>query len=221
MAGKALYHHRTQGRDVEAVHIRGLVGGLEELGYRVEIVGPPGVRADADATDSPATGANRTLLGRIARSLPQPVFELAEIGYNLVALPRLVARIRRDRPDFLYERYALYNAAGVLAGRLTGLPVILEVNDTVDMDRTRQGKSVRMRSLARWFERRIFAAAAGLTPVSGYLRDRLVEDGQAADRIRVTPNAVDPGWFDPARFTGQRVREQYGLGAATVIGFAG
>jgi glycosyltransferase involved in cell wall biosynthesis len=216
-----IYHHRTQGRDVEAVHIRGLAGGLEQLGYAVEVVGPPGVRTDADALDSPTNGTNQTLLGRMARALPQWAFELAEIGYNAVALPRLLARSRAQRPAFIYERYALYNAAGVLAGKLLGVPVVLEINDTADMDRTRQGKQLAMRPLARAFENAIFRGASGLVPVSGYLRDHLVSRGLPAGRISVTPNAVDAAWFDPERFTGQSVRQRHRLEDAVVIGFTG
>jgi glycosyltransferase involved in cell wall biosynthesis len=138
-----------------------------------------------------------------------------------VALPRLLARARAQRPSFIYERYALYNAAGVLAGKLLGVPVVLEINDTVEMDRTRQGKQLAMRPLARLFENAIFRGATGLVPVSGYLKDHLVSRGLPAERIRVTPNAVDAAWFDPERFTGQSVRERYGLKDTVVVGFTG
>src|SRR5205085_2062062 len=53
---RVIYHHRTQGRDVEAVHIRGLSGGLEQLGYEVEVVGPPGVEANPNTAASAANG---------------------------------------------------------------------------------------------------------------------------------------------------------------------
>jgi glycosyltransferase involved in cell wall biosynthesis len=217
---KALYHHRTQGRDVEAVHIHGLAGGLEQLGYHVEIVGPPGVRSDPDA--APAQGPRKASpWSWIARHVPQLVFEMMEIGYNAAAVPRLWRRCKSLKPAVLYERYALYNAAGVVAGWLTRTPVVLEVNDTVHMDRERQGKRLVMPWLAAWFERRIFGAATGIVVVSGYLKDHLISRGISAERIRVTPNAVDVSRFDPAHVDGDRVREQHGLGGKTVIGFAG
>jgi glycosyltransferase involved in cell wall biosynthesis len=144
-----------------------------------------------------------------------------EIGYNLVAVPRLLARCRRAPVDLIYERYALYNASAVIVGRLTGTPVVLEVNDTVRMDRTRQGKAVVMPWLAERFERWIFGNAAGLAVVSGYLRDHVVANGVPPERVRVTPNAVEPEHFDPERFTGARVRERLGLEGTVVVGFAG
>lgn len=217
----AIYHHRTQGRDVEAVHIHGLCGGLEQLGFQVEIVGPPGVDTDPNSTCSPVTRKETTLLGRLARSLPQVLFEGMEIGYNLVAIPRLIARCIRQKQDLIYERYALYNAAAVVTGRLLNIPVVLEVNETTGVDRTRQGKRLALPALARWFERRIFHAATGLVVVSGYLDDYARVLGVPAERIRVTPNAVDAARFDPDQADVGAVRARLGLEGKVVVGFAG
>ena len=218
---KVLYHHRTQGREVEAVHILGLADGLEDLGYEVEIAGPPGVRVDREKTTTPSTGAKKTtLLGWLAANLPQAAFELLEIGYNLAAVPRLWKRCSPDT-RFIYERYALYNAAGVVVGRMRGIPTVLELNDVVGVDRTRQGKQMAMPWLAKWFERRILRAATGLVVVSGYLRDRLIEAGIPAEKIRVTPNAVEAERFNPEEEDGSAVRQRWGLEGKTVIGFTG
>src|SRR4051812_3357163 len=115
---RVLYHHRTLGRDVEAVHIHGLASGLEELGYQVEIVGPPGVKTDPNRVVPPAAAPRAPVWSGAARRVPQLVFELMEIGYNLAATPRLWSRCRGEKPSAIYERYALYNAAGVAAGKL-------------------------------------------------------------------------------------------------------
>src|SRR5690606_41708318 len=49
---KALYHHRTQGRRVEGVHIRGVANALRELGCEVRVLSFPG----ADPEVEPGTG---------------------------------------------------------------------------------------------------------------------------------------------------------------------
>ncbi|MGV3721327.1 MAG: glycosyltransferase family 4 protein, partial [Actinomycetota bacterium] len=102
-----------------------------------------------------------------------------------------------------------------------GVPVVLEVNETVGVDRTRQGKKVALPALARWFERRILRSASGVAVVSGYLREYVREAGVPEERIHVTPNAIDPAQFDPERIDGGEVRARYGLEGKTVIGFAG
>jgi glycosyltransferase involved in cell wall biosynthesis len=218
---RAIYHHRTQGRDVEAVHIHGLASGLEQLGYAVEVVGPPGVDLDPNSTVAPTTGKAATPWGILARSVPQLLFECLELGYNLAAVPRLWSRCRAQKPELIYERYALFNAAGVLVGRLCGVPVVLEVNETAGVDRTRQGKRIAMARLAHWLERRILGGAAGIVVVSGYLKEYVRDAGVPEQRIRVTPNAVDVGRFDADRIDGAAVRDRYGLQGKTVIGFAG
>jgi glycosyltransferase involved in cell wall biosynthesis len=218
---RAIYHHRTQGRDVEAVHIRGFASGLERLGFEVDVVGPPGVDLDPNSTVAPTTGRAATPWGVLARSVPQPVFECLELGYNLAAMPRLWSRCRRQAPELIYERYALFNAAGVLVGRLLGVPVVLEVNETAGVDRTRQGKRIAMAGLARWLEGHILRSAAGVVVVSGYLQDYVREAGVSDARIRVTPNAVDADRFDPERVDVESVRARYGLERKTVVGFAG
>ena len=206
---------------MEAVHIHGFAGGLEQLGLAVDVVGPPGVDLDPNSTVAPTTGRAATPWGVLARKVPQPVFECLELGYNLAAIPRLWARCLRQKPELIYERYALFNAAGVLVGRLTGVPVVLEVNETAGVDRTRQGKRIAMAGLARWLERRILRSAAGVVVVSGYLRDYVHELGVPDERIRVTPNAVDAERFDPERVDGETVRARFGLEGSTVVGFAG
>lgn len=218
---QALYHHRTQGKGVEAVHIHGFCGGLQALGYAVEIVGPPGVMTDPDLVVASEEGRSGSRWGLLARHAPQLVFELLEIGYNLAAIPRLWRRCRALKPDLICERYALYNFSGVLVACMTGIPIALEVNDTVRNERTRQGKSLAMPWLAARIERRIFRAATGIAVVSGFLKGQVAELGVAPQRIQVTPNAVDSRWFDPRKADAEAVRSRWGLQHKTVIGFAG
>lgn len=203
---------------MEAVHILGVCRGLRQLGFEVEIVSPPGVEVTEAAGGD---RAGRSRWGWVARNLPQVAFELLEIAYNLAAVPRLVRRCRELRPAFLYERYALYNLAGVIAGRLTHIPLILEVNDTVDTDRLRYGKRLAMKPLARWFERRIFRGAAGIAAVSGYLREQAIRTGASPERVCVTPNAVELERFNPETARGSELRKKLGWEGCAVIGFVG
>ena len=54
-----LYHHRTRGQDVEAVHIRGIVNGLRALGHRVDVVSPPGVDVERAAKAPPTANGQK------------------------------------------------------------------------------------------------------------------------------------------------------------------
>src|SRR5207247_6763543 len=141
---------------------------------------------------------------------PEFAFELLEAGYSLAALPRLARACRRLLADAIYERYAFFNAAGLLAARLCGVPLLLEVNDTVEVERERRGHALMLRGLARRLERHVYRGAAALFVVSGYLRDMLVQQGIPPEKIVVTPNAIDPRRFDPERAGGAAMREALG-----------
>jgi glycosyltransferase involved in cell wall biosynthesis len=51
-----LYHHRTQGRGGEGVHIREIVTAFQEMGHQVTVISPPGV--DPMSTGNPVARSN-------------------------------------------------------------------------------------------------------------------------------------------------------------------
>src|SRR4051794_15733650 len=184
-----VYHHRTRGRAVEGVHIRGIASGLRELGHEVAVVGPPGVTLEEQGSDQAhAPSWKSRLWDTFSHHCPEALFELAEVAYGLAGAVRLARAGRRERADAIYERYAFFNAAGVLAARARHIPLLLEVNDTVAVERERHGNPLLLRGLAERIERHVFGGAAALFVVSEYLRDLLIERGVPADKIVVTPN---------------------------------
>lgn len=72
-----LYHHRTQGKHVEGVHIREVVKSLRDSGHTVDIVSPPGVDpfATEQSSGSGGTGGTKTLWRLISRFSPQILFD--------------------------------------------------------------------------------------------------------------------------------------------------
>jgi len=216
-----LYHHRTQGRGAEAIHIKGICTGLTELGFEVIVVGPPGVHNNPDAIPTKGKSTLARLLGWISRRSPEWLFEVFGMAYNLITIPRLLKRSKESRPKLLYERYSFYNACSVVVGALTHTPVVLEINDTVGVPCIRQGKKVAMPRLAAWFERQIFARATGLAAVSNYLRDQLLAIGVPEGKICVNPNAVDIQTFAPDTVDSGEIRRRYGLADNVVIGYCG
>lgn len=213
---RILYHHRTRGRHVEGVHIRGVVGGLRELGHDVEVLSFPG----ADPEHEPPPGAEAAGRGRLATlvtRLPGVVFELAELGYNLVTWWRVGRRLRAARPDLIYERYALFLFVTVWLARRRRIPVVLEINDSAVVERVRP---LFLRTLARRIERWCLTRADGLVFISTRFRDLLTAEYGALAPSVVSPNAVD-GRFDPERHDREALRRQRGLSGRTVCGHVG
>jgi glycosyltransferase involved in cell wall biosynthesis len=216
-----LYHHRTQGHGAEGVHITGIVEGLRKAGCRVTLVSPPGVDPALTA-GAYLYGAKRTPLGRlwkwVSARAPQAVFELLELGYNAVRRAALDGAMERERPDFVYERYAFFLWITAALARRRGLPFVLEVNEVCGIPRARP---LVLEGLARRIERYVFSEAALIVTVSSFLKRKVVEAGADPGKVVVLPNGVDASLFAPRPGARAEVRRGLGLEDALVVGFAG
>src|SRR5580700_121846 len=141
---KILYHHRVGSKDGQAVHIEEIVAALRALNHEVVVVGPT-------ATQNAEFGADAGVIAMLKRRLPGSIYELLELSYSAVAFLRLWRVYRRERPDVLYERYNLYLLAGIWLKRLTGIPMMLEINAPLVLERSRFG-GLANRRLASWAE---------------------------------------------------------------------
>ena len=219
---RILYHHRTQGRAVEGVHIRELIGALQALGHAVDEVSVPGVTV-ADGVDRhPQTrsGVRQRLWALLSRTLPEVGFELLEMAYGVYAYQVIGRRLRRGTYHLFYERYAIFNWAGIAQARRWGVPSILEVNYTSASSLSRK-RHAWLQRLAHRIDRQLFAQADAIVVVSDRLRRHLVEDfGVAQQKILTLTNAADPRRFNPATVDGH-VRETYGIAGRRVVGFIG
>ena len=218
-----LYHHRTAGRGAEGNHIMSVVRALEAEGHTVTVLSPPGVdpRRTAGATPldkgaTKASGIDR-LWKFVSCRFPQFLFEVSELAYNVYAFLRVAAAIRRERPAVLYERNAFFLIGGVLAARCFRVPVILEVNEVVGIERARGQAFVR---LARWVEHRVFRLSSHILTVSSYLTARVLERGGPPGTILTVPNSIDPARFDVTG-EGREVRRSLAINGELVIGFVG
>ena len=224
MSLNILYHHRTQGRGAEGVHISSMVTALQALGHRVTVLSPPGVDpmnpdsgAPVDKT-SVRTGGVQSLWKWVSRQLPNALFELAEVLYNLPAWWRLRRVLSDQRFDLVYERYAFYLVAGAIAARARGIPFVLEANEVSGIEQRARRQSYP--SVCARFERIVFARCTAIHAVSSHLKERIARQGVDPDRVRLAANAFDVGRVkDHQRCTA--LQEQLGLGGKTVFGFAG
>ncbi len=215
---KVLFHHRTRGEHVEGVHIRGVVGALRELGHEVEVLSFPGADPEREpGAAAPQAPPRRGLLPRLVTRLPGVLFELAELAWNAVTWWRVAGRLRRARPDFIYERYALFLFATVWLARRRGVPVILEINDSAVVERVRP---LYLKRLACRIERWTLANATGLVHISSRFKATLEAAHGALAPGVVSPNAVD-GRFDPSRFDREALRTARGLAGRVVCGHVG
>lgn len=210
---RILYHHRIASKDGQITHIEEMVTALRDLGHEVRLVGPEVHKSDT------GQGGSAGWVGKLKSALPAAVYELAEATYSLVAYRRLRAAVREFKPDLIYERYALFQPAGVWVSRSLKVPLMLEVNAPYAIAR-RKYNSLKLGWLADAFERYTFRGADRVFPVTGVLGEMLVRMGVAPDRIRVVPNGINPADFIGLP-TAHEAKAAVGLQGRIVIGFIG
>lgn len=168
-------------------HIKGVIGGLVELGANVELVSND-VLAGFDSSNVKLTLIKPEPLGAT-----RAVFDLHN---NEVFTSGALAVIQANAPDFIYQRYARFSWAGVLASLRTQCPLFLEYNGS-EVWVGKHWDRVNMLDLLERYEGLNLAAAARIFVVSEVERNNLERVGIAPERIIVNPNGVDVKVFRP------------------------
>lgn len=220
---KYLYHHRTQGLNVEGVHIRSICNALVKLGHKVRLISVTSTEDDylKNPTTSAKVNPNKkpSLLKTMAKKLPEPIFELLELGYNVYAFFRLWRVILQDRPERIYERYSLFLFSTLLLGKLYSIPVVYEINDSSQLVRLRP---LFFKRFASFIEKKIFLNADGLVFVSQKLKEIILNAYPEVDSANiVSPNASNKDVFYFDQDKKQAVKQQLKVEDQVVCGFIG
>lgn len=194
-----------------ASHIKGVVDALRALGVELQIVSNDEI-AGIDASDE-----------RFTVVLPETVGStraLFDIHNNLIFTSAAVPLIQRANPDFIYQRYARFSWAGVVASLRTGRPLFLEYNGS-EVWVGKHWDRVGSLGLLERYERLNLEAAARIFVVSEVERRNLEARGVAAGKIVLNPNAVDVELFRPG-IGGSQVRDALGVNQTDLLaGFVG
>lgn len=206
-----MFHHRVASRDGQSVHIEELTEALAAQGHDIIMVGPNG-------WSQTGFGGSSAVIDRVKRALPAAAFEVLELGYNVPAFIRLFRAVRTHRPDVIYERFSLLLFAGIWVRRLTGVPLLLEINAPLFEERARND-GLKLAGLGRWAQRMLWNNADVAMPVTAVLAGMVRDHGVPSGRIAVIPNGINPARFDGAPSRGQAKRT-LGLDGL-VLGFTG
>jgi glycosyltransferase involved in cell wall biosynthesis len=211
---RILYHHRTLGDGAEGIHVASMVDAWRGLGHEVRMAAVIG-------NDTNVTTARTRILTQVTRLTPRLLYELLEAAYSVAGARSLAYHVRNGRPDLIYERYVLFNLAGVHTAQRFGIPLVLEINAPLAWERATYERLVLKRT-ARRIEREICSRADQVVVVSTPLKDYLANEGVPHERITVLPNGADPNRFCPAPDIRTRMRASLGIAPhQVVIGFSG
>jgi glycosyltransferase involved in cell wall biosynthesis len=221
---RILYHHRTQGRGAEGNHIVSIVTALRGLGHHVDVLSPPGVDPFSAAATIPVDKARTSTRGWasawkfISLHLPNWLFELGEVFYNIPAGLRLRRALRAGSYDLVFERYAFYLVAGAIMAGRAGCAFLLEANEAAGI--RNRARPLSFAALCRGFERFLLRRCTVVHAVSSSLGGLLVENGLDPGRLVVVPNGFDVGRLR-INTSREQMRARFGLQDALVVGFAG
>ncbi|HXS01671.1 MAG TPA: glycosyltransferase family 4 protein [Pyrinomonadaceae bacterium] len=194
-----------------ASHIKGVVEGLESLGLEVRIISNDQI-AGLDHSED-----------RFEIIPPQPgggSRALFDIHNNLVFTRGAVPLIERIRPDFIYQRYARFSWAGVVAANRIKRPLLLEYNGS-EVWVGKHWDHVGNLDLLERYERLNLDAAARIFVVSEVERRNLEARGVDGRKIVVNPNGVDVERFRPGVGGVEARRELQIADDEVVAGFVG
>ncbi|MEM7115913.1 MAG: glycosyltransferase family 4 protein [Chloroflexota bacterium] len=212
-----------------SVHVREMVTTLQNLGHevvifspRTERVGNNGVQLNVVDVQHPAAFQETLesfksldqLFGRKNRFRQ----DIRNLQYNTTLFEQMRPQLEHGNFDFIYERYTLFNYAGIALARELGIPHILEVNAPLCYEKEK-ASGIDIKNLAHELEQRIFTDTDHLFVVSTHLQTYAQSLGVPPEQITVLPNGVTMDKFHTAR--PQQVRQQYGLDDQITIGFVG
>lgn len=212
---RVVYLRSTPGPGTQAggaaSHIKGVVEGLHALGAHVEIISNDQI-AGLNFPDD-----------RFTVIQPQPgggTRALFDIHNNLIFTRGAVPLVERADPDFIYQRYARFSWAGVVAAMRIKRPLFLEYNGS-EVWVGRHWDRVGSLDLLERYERLNLDAAARIFVVSEVERRNLEARGVRAEKIVVNPNGVDVERFRPG-VGGAEARRELGIKEDEVVaGFVG
>ena len=201
-----------------AVHVRAMIDAFSQLGHEVTLIAP---RLGPNDGPEPAARLVHVPLPRIEKNdlAPDALREHQAVTYRPVFLQAASRELAHGNFDFIYERYSLWSDAGAHLARMTGLPLVLEVNSPLRQEAA-TFRGLHDHALAARIEAEQLRAAHTVVVVSEALARYVIAQGASPDRVLTLPNGVDPRRFHPL-VRGGRVRQRYGLKDKIVIGFVG
>ncbi len=205
---KILYHHRIASKDGQYVHVEELTNAFLEQGHELYFIAP-------QVNENAEFGGDGGFVSKLKKALPHALYEIIELAYSMWVFIKLAVAIIKFKPDVIYERYNLYQPAGVLAAKLFKVPLILEINAPLVEERSRYS-GLSLKSFAQKIENFTWTGADFCLPVTNVLADYVRAAGVPDSKIEVIHNGVRQYFID--EMLAQSIN---GEKAQITIGFTG
>jgi hypothetical protein len=146
------------------------------------------------------------------------------INYLSYAASAVPASLIPDRPDVIIATSPQFFCgwAGVIASRLHGVPMVLEIRDIwpESIEAVGAMRNRRLLRLLEHLELRMYAAACHVVTVGEGYRRCLLDKGVPAEKLSVVMNGIDRELFAPRRPDPAFVR-RFGIEGRFVVSYSG
>lgn len=207
---KILYHHRVASKDGQYVHIEEIIKSLKKQQHEIVLVAP-------SAGENQEFGGDGGLVAKLKAKLPKWLYEVIEFSYSFYAFLKLAKTIITEKPAFIYERYNLFNPAGVWAKKVFNIPLILEVNAPLFEERSKYD-GISLNKFAKWTQNYTWNNADKVLPVTHVLAKEIMKAGVEQSKIEVIANGINTEDFIDAKHDSPLTADTTGK---VVIGFVG
>ena len=204
-----IYLHRIASKDGQYVHVEELTNALKEQGHSLRFVAP-------QFTKESDFGSDGGFVSKLKERLPRWVYEILELSYSMLIALKLIKAILQKRPDFIYERYNLYQPAGVIVAKLFKLPILLEVNAPLVQEREKYS-GLALPEFAKVIEDFTWRNASYVLPVTQVLAEHVAAAGVNRSAIVVVPNGINENVLDQLDKNSRNRENKQDI----VIGFTG
>ena len=200
-------------------HIAGVVNGLVGRGWSIEFMSAESpVMLREEVSYQPIKALR-------AYGLPSEI-NLYRFHHSFLKQAR--SQINGQSASFIYQRMSIANFVGVQLSRENNLPLVIEYNGSEVWIARNWGTPLRYEIIAEQAEQACLRHAHLVVTISDALHNELVGRGVEPERIVVYPNGIDPGVFDPQRYTkeqSQKLRQRLNIAEdallATFVGTFG
>jgi len=211
-----------------SVHIREFTGALVDAGHDVFVIcawrgDPSAIQTKARIYQLEPEAQNRILRDCL---LDDSVIlnqfldrDVGSILWNTWLQIEGAEILEREKPDFIYERYALFGFGGLQLRRRFDIPLIMELNAPL-CDQQEGYQKFPLIETARQLEPQIISGADSLIALTPWLADWAVRLGADREKIHIIPDAVSSELFGHET-NGQSIRDQLHCGDAQTVGFVG
>ena len=201
---KILYHHRIASKDGQFVHVEELTNAFLEQGHELHFVAP-------SMNENTDFGHDGGIVTKLKKILPRAVYELIELMYCFWIFIKLFKAVKQLKPEFIYERYNLYQPAGIWISKLLKIPLVLEVNAPLVQERSRYS-GLALPKFAKLIENYTWRNADLVLPVSDVLADHLRDVNVKESKIHVIHNGIRQAFLDSIDLSDSKEKKEITIG---------